>query len=104
MGKREFEAVLEHRAIAPIAVGNRGGIIALSLREHGRKCHGSELKPEVSEVTASPAHQPERKLATILAADDASNARLMGLDEVSTQRRLTEHLAILAELATRHAG
>jgi adenylate cyclase len=57
-----------------------------------------------STVTLSRTRQPDRKLAAIFAADVAGYARLMGLDEVWTLRQLTGHLAVLAELITRHAG
>ena len=55
-------------------------------------------------VTASPIRQPNRRLATVLSADVVSGARFLGLDEVSTLQQLTGHLALLADLVTRHAG
>jgi adenylate cyclase len=46
----------------------------------------------------------ERRLAAIFAADVAGYARLMGLDEVGTLRRLTEHREILDGLIAGHGG
>ena len=46
----------------------------------------------------------QRRLAAILAADVAGYARLMGLDEAGTARRLREHLMALQPVVGKHGG
>ena len=92
----------KHRATVPVAVEVPDGIMTLSFPEDERRLHVAES--EVPAVTVSPTRQPDRRLATIVSADVVSSARLMGLDEVATLQQLTGHLALLANLVTRHAG
>ena len=55
-------------------------------------------------MTVSPKRQPDRRLATVLAADVVGPAQLMGLDEIATLRQLEAQLGLLVELVGRHAG
>jgi len=45
-----------------------------------------------------------RRLAAIVAADVAGYSRLMGLDEVGTDRTLREHLTVTDALVVKHGG